>query len=98
MELPACLSAAAMRVRHWLVWSATSASSAPTGPVPETWTWLPMRTAREKPMIGSKGEVPEMLVRVMEIRLCGDRRNVEPLYRECGEDDEQDHHDDLNDR
>src|SRR5258708_19365592 len=65
MELPAFLGAAAMRVRHWSVCSATSASSAPTGPVPETWMWLPMRTAREKPMMGSKGEVPGMLVRLV---------------------------------
>src|SRR5258707_9294950 len=73
MELPAFLSAVAMRVRHWLVCSATSASSAPTGPVPETWMWLPMRTAREKPMMGSKGEVPGMLVRlVMRVRCLAD--------------------------
>src|SRR5258708_16199074 len=65
MELPALLSAVAMRVRHWPVCSAMSAWSAPTGPVPETWMWLPMRTAREKPMMGAKGEVPRMLVRLV---------------------------------
>ena len=37
--------------------------SAPTGPVPETCTVFPMRTAREKPIRGSKGELPEMFCR-----------------------------------
>ena len=39
---------------------AAAPSSAPRGPVPETWTMLPTRTAREKPMMGSKGDDPEI--------------------------------------
>src|ERR1700750_2303705 len=85
MELPAFLRAVAMRVRHWLVCSATSASSVPTGPVPETWSWFPMRTAREKPMIGSKGDVPGMLVRlVMRVGWLADLLTIsrrERFYR-----------------
>src|SRR6266403_2265897 len=92
MELPAFLSAVAMRVRHWSVCSATSASSAPTGPVPETWMWLPMRTAREKPMMGSKGDVPGMLVRLVMgvaclVDLVRDRARLFFYFNEQGTSD-----------
>lgn len=68
-----------MMARAARVCSAGEASSAPTGPVPETCTTLPMRTAREKPMMGSKGDVPGMLVRVMDLMLT--ERVVVPLCR-----------------
>ena len=50
---PAWVRAASISLRTTRVCSAGERSSAPTGPVPETWTTLPMRTAREKPMMGS---------------------------------------------
>ena len=40
--------------------------SAPTGPVPARCTTLPTRTAREKPMMGSKGDPPLMLLRGLQ--------------------------------
>src|ERR1700746_2825315 len=39
------------------------ASPAPTGPVREICTAFPIRTAREKPITGSKGELPGMFCR-----------------------------------
>jgi hypothetical protein len=53
LPAPAWVRAFSMMARTARVCSAGERSSAPTGPVPETWTTLPMRTAREKPMMGS---------------------------------------------
>src|ERR1700744_4523995 len=60
---PASVSARSMILKTWRVCSSAEAWSAPTGPVPETCTVFPMRTAREKPIRGSKGELPEMFCR-----------------------------------
>src|ERR1035438_8345786 len=43
---------------------AASSLSAPTGPVPARCTEFPTRTARENPMMGSKGEPPLMFWRI----------------------------------
>ena len=50
-------------------------SSAPTGPVPETYTVLSIRTARENPMIGSYGDVPAMFCRKQSAHAMGAPRS-----------------------
>ncbi len=46
--------------RAWRPASSGHEPSGNTGAVPETRTRSPTRTAREKPMVGSKGEPEEM--------------------------------------
>ena len=58
-EPPASANAAAMIAKHRRAWSPASSGQRPpstTGPVPETTTRSPTRTARLKPMVGSNGE------------------------------------------
>jgi hypothetical protein len=60
---PASVSAASMIAKQRRAWRPASSGHEPsgnTGPVPETRTRSPTRTAREKPMVGSKGEPEEM--------------------------------------
>src|ERR1035437_9506333 len=64
-DAPALASASAAITKTRRVCPAASWSSAPTGPVPDKCTAFPTRTAREKPMMGSKGEPPLIFWRMM---------------------------------
>ena len=62
-EAPASASASSMISKHRRVWASAPSGEPPpgsTGPVPETTTRSPTRTARLKPMVGSKGEPEEI--------------------------------------
>ena len=62
-EAPASPSAATMISKHRRACMPASSGQRPpvtTGPVPDTTTRSPTRTARLKPMVGSNGESDEM--------------------------------------
>ena len=64
-EAPASASAATTISQARRAWSAVDSGQPPsgmTGPVPETSTRSPVRTARENPITGSYGE-PELIRR-----------------------------------
>jgi hypothetical protein len=80
---PALERASTAITKIWRAWPSASRSSAPTGPVPDKWTALLTRTAREKPMMGSKGDPPVMFCLVMQAT-CGGGQLVMFIPGTCG--------------